>query len=131
LAGLGDELGQMLETGEDPDVGRLVDDGLDTKRPPFLEALLHPAVLVGEVDVEVGARAENPGLRRQRGPGASPGGDEHGPDLFGAADADVVGDQGLKEPPCPARVVEERVCGIPPPAASTAPRSTRLACQRR
>ena len=56
LAGLGDEFGQVLEPGEDPDVGRLVDDGLDPKRPPFLEVLLDPAVLVGEVDVDVGAR---------------------------------------------------------------------------
>ena len=29
LAGLAHELGQVLETGEDPDVGWLVDDGLD------------------------------------------------------------------------------------------------------
>ena len=28
-AGLGDELGQVLEPGQDPDVGWLVDDGLD------------------------------------------------------------------------------------------------------
>ena len=54
--------GQVLEPGQDPDIGRLVDDGLDTKRPAFLEVLLDPAVLVGEVDVDVGARAEDPGL---------------------------------------------------------------------
>ena len=30
LAGLVHELGQMLEPGEDPDVGGFVDDGLDT-----------------------------------------------------------------------------------------------------
>ena len=29
LASLGDQLGQVLETGEDPDVFRFVDDGLD------------------------------------------------------------------------------------------------------
>ena len=30
LAGLGDQLGQVLEPGEDPDVFGFVDDGLDT-----------------------------------------------------------------------------------------------------
>ena len=30
LAGLADQLGQMLEPGQDPDVGWLVDDGLDS-----------------------------------------------------------------------------------------------------
>jgi hypothetical protein len=36
LASLGDELGQVLEAGRDPDVGRFVDNGLDAERSPFL-----------------------------------------------------------------------------------------------
>src|SRR4051812_12386760 len=71
--------------------------------PVFLEVLLDAAVLVGEVDVDVGAGAEDPRLRRQRSQGASPGGDEHGSDLLGGADADVVVDEGLEEPSGPAR----------------------------
>ncbi len=35
LAGPVDELGQMLEPGEDPDVPRFVDDGFDTQCSPF------------------------------------------------------------------------------------------------
>ena len=45
LTGLFDQLGQVLEPGEDPDVSWLVDDGLDAKCPPFLQVLLDTAVL--------------------------------------------------------------------------------------
>jgi hypothetical protein len=34
-AGLVDELGQMLETGENSEVSGFVDDGFDTQFPPF------------------------------------------------------------------------------------------------
>src|SRR5262249_27808863 len=111
LAGPGHELGQVLESGEDTDVGRLVDDGLDAQGPSFLQVLLHAAVLVGEVDVDVGARAEDPGLRRQRGPGTSSGGDEDGPDLLRTADTDVVADERLEEPPGAPGVVEHKGAG--------------------
>lgn len=47
-AGLVDELGQVLEPAQDPDVGRLVDDGLDAQGSPFLQVLLESAVLVAE-----------------------------------------------------------------------------------
>ena len=36
-AGLFHELGKMLEPGEDADVRRLVDDGLDAESPPFFQ----------------------------------------------------------------------------------------------
>ena len=40
LAGLFDQLGQVLEPGEDADVLGLVDDGLDAKCPPFFQVSL-------------------------------------------------------------------------------------------
>ena len=38
-AGGGDQLGQVLQAGQDADVGGLVDDGLDTKRTTFFQVL--------------------------------------------------------------------------------------------
>ncbi|HTX00814.1 MAG TPA: hypothetical protein VMD59_18680, partial [Acidimicrobiales bacterium] len=64
LASFLDELGQMLKPGKDPDVGQLVDDGLDAKRPPFFQVLLDAGMLVGEVEVNLGARREDPGAER-------------------------------------------------------------------
>ena len=40
LPGLVDELGQMTDPGEKPQVRRFIDDGLDAIGPPFLEVLL-------------------------------------------------------------------------------------------
>ena len=37
LAGLGDQLGQVLERGQDTDVGGFVDNGLDAEGPALLE----------------------------------------------------------------------------------------------
>jgi hypothetical protein len=37
LAGLGDQLGQVLETSQDADVGGSVDDGLDAQRSALLQ----------------------------------------------------------------------------------------------
>jgi hypothetical protein len=54
-AGALDQLGQVLEPGQDPDVRRLVDDGFDAKRSPFLEVLLDSTVLEGEVHLHFGA----------------------------------------------------------------------------
>src|SRR4030088_2208713 len=60
LTGLGDQLRQVLDASVDGEVPGLVDDGLDAKRPPFLQVLLDPAVLVAEVKVYLGARREDP-----------------------------------------------------------------------
>jgi hypothetical protein len=40
LAGLGHQLGQLLETGQDTDVGGFVDDGLDAECSSLLEVSL-------------------------------------------------------------------------------------------
>jgi hypothetical protein len=40
LASFADELGQVLEPGENPDVSGLVDDGLDAKCPPLFQVYL-------------------------------------------------------------------------------------------
>jgi hypothetical protein len=37
-----DELGQVLDSCPEVEVGRFVDDGLDAKGPPFFQVLLHP-----------------------------------------------------------------------------------------
>jgi hypothetical protein len=42
LAGLGHQLGQVLEAGADGQVPRLVDDGLDAESPPFFQVSLQP-----------------------------------------------------------------------------------------
>lgn len=106
LAAFRHQLGQMLEPGEDPDVRRLVDDGLDAIRPPFLQVLFHPAVLVGEVHLHLGSGAEHPGPELLGRRTAAPVAAKHGMDLFGPTDADVVRHERLEEPPRPSRVVQ-------------------------
>jgi len=56
LTALFDQLSQVFESGEHADVLGLVDDGLDAERPPFFQVLLDAAVLVGEVQVNLGTR---------------------------------------------------------------------------
>ena len=43
LAGFGDQLGEVVEAGEDVEVGRLVDDRLDPERAAVFEVLLDAA----------------------------------------------------------------------------------------
>jgi hypothetical protein len=54
LAGLGDELGEVLEAGSGAEIRRLADNGLDAQGPPFFEVLLDAAVLVGEGKLDLG-----------------------------------------------------------------------------
>jgi len=61
LARPDDQLAEVLESGEEADVLRLVDDGLDAKSPPFFQVLLDATVLEAEVDLHLGARREDPG----------------------------------------------------------------------
>lgn len=104
---LGHQLGQVLEASQAADVGRLVDDGLDPQRPPFLQVLLDPAVLVAELQAHLGAGAEDP-RAEDAGSGASHLPGEHGRHLVGPTDADVVGHQRLEESAGPAGVVEDQ-----------------------
>src|SRR5262245_53879546 len=99
---LDDQLGQVLQASQDPDVVGLVDDGLDPQRPALLEVLLDTGVLVGEVHLYLGARPKDPGAEGFLGGGADLAAKQDG-DLLGPADANVVGHQGLKEPSGAAR----------------------------
>jgi hypothetical protein len=40
----------VLDASQDVETPRLVDDRLDAKRPPLLQVLLDPPVLVADVD---------------------------------------------------------------------------------
>jgi hypothetical protein len=110
--GLGHQFGQVLEPGEDPDVGWFVDDGFDAQRSPFFQVLLDPAVLEPEVHVHLGARREDAGLMGVLGARPSPAAvTEHDADPLGPADVDVVSDQRLEEAAGPARVVKHEGAG--------------------
>ena len=73
---------------------------------PFFQVLLDPAVLVGEVHLHLGARVEHPGPELLDGGPTAPVTAEHGMDLGGSADPDVVGNERFEEPAGPARVIE-------------------------
>jgi hypothetical protein len=107
-AGAFDQLGQMLDSGQDAQVSGFINDGLDAQSPPFFQILLDAAVLVGEVHLHLCPRSEHSGLGRQQGTSTAFGGNEHRSDLFGAPDTDVVGDEGLEEASGPAWVVEDQ-----------------------
>ena len=61
LAGFVDQLREVLHAGADVEVGGLVDDRLDPERAAVFEVLLDAGVLVAEVDLDLGAGAEDPG----------------------------------------------------------------------
>lgn len=88
----------------------VVDDRLDADGLAFLQVLLDAALLVVEVDLDVGADAENAGPKDAGSVLANLAGEDGG-HFVGAADADVVGDQGLEERACPAGVVEDKGAG--------------------
>ena len=106
LPGLVDELGQMTDPSEKPQVRRLVDDGLDAIGPPFFQVLLDAAVLVTKVHLHLGPGAEHPGREGLLGRLAHLAGEDDR-NFLGTANPHVVGDEGLEEPPGPAGVVKD------------------------
>ncbi len=69
--------------------------------------LLDAAVLVAQVHSHLGAGREHPPDVGVLGGTAELAGKDHR-HLVGTPDANVVGDQGLEEAPCPARVIEDQ-----------------------
>lgn len=107
LAGLGHDLGEVLQAAAQVEVGWVVDDSLDPERAAVLEVLLDAAVLVAKVDAHVGAGAEDARAVGRLGGAAQRAGEDHR-ELFGAPDADIVGHQRLEEASGAARVVEDQ-----------------------
>ena len=111
-AGFVDQFGEVLQAAFDVEIVGAVDDRLDPQRAAVLEVLLDAGVLVAEVDPDLGAGREDPGLVAMLGRASELAG-EHERDFFGAADPDVVLHQRFEERSCAARVVEhERAGGL-------------------
>lgn len=108
LASFADQLGKMLEPGEDTDIARRVDHGLDAVGAALLEVLRDPAVLVVEVHLHLRAGPEDPGLERHLGGTSTTVTTEHGVDDFGSSDPDVVAHHCFDEPAGPPRVVKHQ-----------------------
>ena len=62
LAGFVDQFGEVLKAAFDIEIERVVDDRLDPQRATVLQILLDAGVLVAEVDPDLGAGGEDPGL---------------------------------------------------------------------
>ncbi|MGH3267907.1 MAG: hypothetical protein ACRDN1_02385, partial [Trebonia sp.] len=130
-AGLALEFGEVGQAGVAADVAGAVDDGLDPHRPPVLEVLLDPGVLVEDVqDHAAGVGADG---RAVDGGAEGAGGialdapPEDDLDAGGPADVEVVRDESLEEEPGAAGGVEHDGPGCPglphralPPVAGVA-----------
>ncbi len=123
VTGLALEFGQMDQAAQHPEVGRVVDHGLDPQRAAFLEVLLGAGMFVADVDAYIDAAGDDPGSedagRRRQDLSA-----EDQLDLLGPAEVEIVGHQGLEERPPVARGRRTPACATPRSAASTAPTST-------
>ena len=112
-AGLGLKLGEVVQAGVAAQVAGRVDDGLDPHRPAVFEVLLDPRVLVEQVEHDAaGVRADDrpvDGGAEDAGGVAADAAVEDDLDVGGAADVEVVGDQGLEERPGPAGASNTRV----------------------
>ena len=134
LAGLGLEVGKMLEAAGDVEViGSLITvlmRRFDAKGSPFLQVLpdpgvqilLDPKVLVAEVHADLGPGAEDPLAVDVLGRTTQRSREDHC-DLAGAADPDVVLEEGLEERSGPTRVVEDERGGGRPGAWTAPPRA--------
>src|SRR5690349_23609462 len=97
VTGLRKDFRQMLQTAGHPEIGSVVDHGLDPECPPALEVGLHPGMPEVRVEGDLVAAAQQPGPGPVRGWGADPAA-EHNLHLLRAADVQVVGAQRLEEP---------------------------------
>jgi hypothetical protein len=89
-------------------VGR-IDDGLDAQRPPVLQILFDPGVLVEGVDGDLGVAGDDLRLGHAvefAGPAASGRTGEDEFHAVGTTDVEVVDDEGLETPAGAARGVE-------------------------
>jgi hypothetical protein len=77
---------------------------VSTRSATVFEVLLDPGVLVERVHCDLDTAGDDPGLEDLRGGGcvtrSHPATGEDQLDLVGAADVEVVGDQGLEKPSC-------------------------------
>ena len=60
LAGVEDELGEVVKAASDAEVGWVVDDRLDPERAAVFEVLLDAGMLVAKVDSHFGAAGHDP-----------------------------------------------------------------------
>ena len=100
----------MLQAAFGVEVVGSVDDRLDSERAAVLEVLLDAGVLVAEVDPDLGAGREDPGLVAMLGRSTQLAGEDHR-DFFGAADLDVVRNERFEERSGAAWVVEHERAG--------------------
>ena len=110
-AGLGLQIVQVGQAGVAAQVAGGVDDGLDPHRPPVLQVLLDPRVLVEHVDQDPAVvAAVDRGAEDALGVAADLAGED---DLHvvRAADVQIVGDQRLEEAAGMARCVEDDGAG--------------------
>ena len=103
-----DQFGDMLEAGENSDIGQLLDDRLDAECFSVCQVLLDAGVLVGEVDVDLGALGEHPGAGGVFEGSAATSAGEDDPEGLGATEVDVVSDEGLEEAAGPLRLVQHQ-----------------------
>jgi hypothetical protein len=95
----------MGQAPQHAEIGGVIDDGFDPERPALFEVLLAAGVFVADVEAHSDPAGDDPGSedagRRRQDPPA-----EDQLDLFGAAQIQIVSNQGFKERPPVAGLVK-------------------------